>query len=458
MDQTITNTDSKSSNNNVLIIPLFAVSYLIFEFNIYYAISTAIFFHQFILLYKGLGEKIPFRNLVGTMFSLNFLFAPVLLFYWLNPIIDPDYSMRGDPETYFQYAIPAILLFLIGLNIKSKKEEETLDLVAIRALINRFPSLPLQFVIFGVLADFFRDSWPSEWAFVALSLGYLKFIGLFLNIVSDKPFNFIFLILTYGNMILLSLGDSMYGEFLNLLFFLGFYLCVRYKPSHGIKILGILAGLGLIILIQKIKHPLRKQTIHSFNDLKNLGSAFEESKAVSKEQSTEEEIGEIILRLNQGWVTSSTMQYHKEGGFTLQNGKHSRLILELALIPRVLNPTRALVGDAALFNNYSGFVVAEGTSIALGVPADAYVDFGKNGIFVVFVFGLILNLFIKLYHLMDIHYGLAKIFLPICFFYVRPDNDTFVCLGAIIKTTFVIWIVLFILYKLQLQNKLSLEK
>jgi hypothetical protein len=90
--------------------------------------------------------------------------------------------------------------------------------------------------------------------------------------------------------------------------------------------------------------------------------------------------------------------------------------------------------------------VDKGTSMALGVLGDGFIDFGYNGIFIVFAFGLILNLFIKFYHKMNDKYLFAKILSPLGLFYIiRPDIDTQGALGGVLKSAIILWVVLIVL-------------
>lgn len=440
----------------ILLIPTALISYVIFGYNIYFTASTIIFFHQFYSLFINIGNKIPLRNLAGTMFSLNYLFGPALMYWWLNDFIDADYTMRGNPDDYFFYAIPAILLFLFGLYIFAKRDEEEVDLIKIRNILEKFPWLPAQFIIIGLLAGFSMSYVPSQLQFIVNSLAYLKFIGLFLSVLDKKRFNFLFLILTYGALLVQSLTSSMFNDLLNMLFFLGFYLGIKYKPPTILKLAGIICGFIFLAFIQSIKFALREEVTNTIADLQKIPAIV--NKVQKKKLSTDEKAANIIFRLSQGWVTSSTMEHEKRNGFEFQNGNHSLLILRLAIMPRIIDPNRMVVGDGTFFNEYSGHKITEGTSIALGILADGYIDYGQNGMFIVLIFGLIFNGFIKFYNLLDDSYGLAKVFLPICFFYIRPDTDTFSSLGAAIKTTFVIAIVLYVTYKFHIRNKVDLEK
>ena len=253
-----------------VLIPVTLISFVLFDTDLYYTVAAAIFFHQFISFYFNLNERIPLRNLAGMMFTLNYLFGPALMFHWLNPFVEDNYSMRGNAEDYFTYAIPAMLLFLAGLYIFAKKEEEEININRIRVILDRYPWMPLQFIIAGVLASFSLPYIPSQLQFVVSSLAYLKFIGMFLSLLSPQRINFLYLALSYGVLFLQSFSSSMFNDLLNMLFFLAIYLCIKYKPSGFLKIGGIVAGLVFLSFIQSIKFLLREQESNSIENLQKI--------------------------------------------------------------------------------------------------------------------------------------------------------------------------------------------
>jgi hypothetical protein len=94
------------------------------------------------------------------------------------------------------------------------------------------------------------------------------------------------------------------------------------------------------------------------------------------------------VRINQGWVLASTMDNvprvaaHTDG-LLLQQYLYS------AFVPRIIDDTKLGSGGKEIFNKYSGHHIDSGTSIALGLFTDAYVDSGHFGAIVyVFLFGL----------------------------------------------------------------------
>ncbi len=415
---------------------------LAFDFNLYYFIATSIFIYQFLLLFSSIGERIALRNLIGTLFSMNYLLSPVLMYSWLNPYTIEVYAMKGSPDLYFSYAIPAVVLLLAGLHLKKVRGDESVDVEKIAAIAQKHPRLPWQLIATGLFSQFVILPYvPSELSLFFLGISYFKFAGLFLSFFSSRRFNFFYLVLTYGFTVIQSLTSSMFNDLLNLLFFLGFFLAIRYKPSFFVKIAALFAGILLVVFIQNIKFTLRGQVTNSLEDISNLGDIIDESSLANRDKSLNEKIADNIFRFDEGWVTSNTMANYYAGNFDLQQGKHGLLILKSAVLPRILAPGKLVVGDRETFIKYTGKYISERTAIALGILSDGFIDFGYYGVFTVFAFGMLISFFIRIYHRMDQKYPLSKIFFPIAFFVViRADTDTLNGLGSLIKISFIVWL------------------
>lgn len=417
------------------------ISVLVFRFDIYYQLAIGLFLFQFLTLFFELGEGIPLRSLIGTLYALNYLLCPVLMYEWLNPYIEVQYRMKGTPDMYFAYAVPANCLLLLGLYIGAKRRETYINVDKIKAIVNRYPNLPMQLIIFGNLVSVGIRFVPSEIQVLFLGLLNLKFVGVFLHILSGKklkPFYFIF---SYGVLVLQSLISSMFNDLLNMLFFLGIILSIRYKPKTSLKFIGVAVAIAVVGFIQIIKFPLRDSVNNNLSDVTVVDDVVEQSLERSEGKGSVQKISDVVFRLAQGWITSDVLLNYKMHGFTLQDGKHSTIMLKSAVLPRVLAPDKYTVGDGELFSKYTAHLLTSNTSMALGVLADGYIDFGDYGIFIVFLWGLIFNFFIKLYYYWDRTYPLALIIAPACFFYaIRPDTDTHAALGSLIKITFIFWV------------------
>lgn len=233
----------------------------------------------------------------------------------------------------------------------------------------------------------------------------------------------------------------MFNDLLNMLFFLGIILSIKYKPGNYLKLMGVIGGIATVTFIQIIKFPLRESVSNNLSDVTVVDDIVEESLQKNEAKGKEQEIADVVFRLAQGWITSDVLVNYSLHGFRLQDGKHAKVMLKSAVLPRILAPDKYIVGDGELFSRYTGHLLTANTSMALGVLADGYIDYGEYGIFIVFLWGLIFNFFIKLYYHWEKTYPLAIIIAPACFFYaIRPDTDTHAALGSLIKITFVFWI------------------
>lgn len=445
----------KSTNFIIAFLLFTFIGFYFFDYNIYYGVGTMIFLHQFLSLYFKLGENIPIRNWVGTMFTLNYLLSPALMWHWLDPHMNDIYKMQGDAENYFKYAIPAMLALLIGIYIFARKVDKFTNTAKVEALVLQYPRLPLHLILIGFASDLLYSFVPSELQLIFGALSYFKFAGFFLSLFNYQKLNFFYLLLSFGFLFVKSMTSSMFNDLLNMLFFLGFFLSLRYKPSHFIKVGGIIAGILLVVFIQNIKFTLRANVTNSLSDLTKIGKVIEQSREKNESKTFEEKVINVVFRVNQGWFTSSTMAFHQEGGYEFEKGKHSLNILQTSVVPRILAPNRIVMGDRSLFNKYSGYYVQEGSSMALGILSDGYIDFGFWGLGIVFVFGLIIGLFLLLYQVLYDKFALAIVIFPICFFNIRPDIDTYAVIGSVLKTAFVLWLFLFFMEKVYFKDPIQ---
>jgi hypothetical protein len=416
------------------------------EFDFYYQVATSIFIYQAVCFFDNLGKGLNIRYLIGLLYSLNYLFGPMLMYSWLNPFVEIQYTLKGDPDVYFSYVIPAILCMLAGLHIFAKKGDEYIDVKKVNAIVMHYPNLPLYMIVFGVFMGLVAPFLPGEVGLLTSGLAQLRFVGFFIHILTTKKFNFMYFAFTYGLLMLQSVLSSMFNDLLNLLFFLGIILAIRLQPSRILKLAAIVIGVGIVFGIQIIKVPLRSMVVEQQGNVQvdQIEGLFDDGLERNESKKFEEKIANVISRASQGWITSNVLRYYyDQHGFKFQEGAHIWIMIQSSVLPRVIAPDKYLVGDIELFNTYSGHTLHQGTAMALGVLSDGFIDFGRNGIFVCFWWGLVFSYAIYLYNRLDKKFPLAKLLSPLCFFYaIRPDTDVHSALGSVIKITIVLWLVM----------------
>jgi hypothetical protein len=155
-----------------------------------------------------------------------------------------------------------------------------------------------------------------------------------------------------------------------------------------------------------------------------------------------ENLGPNIIRINQGWVLASAMEYVP---LNVEH-THGKLIwgyIYAAIVPRVLDANKLNSGGHDLVNKYAGREISGDTSVSLGLFTDAYVDFGPLGaIICVFFFGLLYGYILKQFYTKSKTYPILILFTTSAFIYcIRPDTDTGSALGNLFKTIMLLWVI-----------------
>jgi hypothetical protein len=403
--------------------------------------ALAISIHQFMLLFFSIGAVIPIRYIAGTFMCLQMLIGPTFAYNGLDQYQFVDYVMRIPEADYFAYAIPAVLMFILGLHVTAGKlKGEIINELEIRKFIDNSGQLPYIFIAIGFLAGYISGSFGSALAFVFVLLGGFKYIGLFMLLLGSKQLKLWLMILVFSSIIASSLSGAMFHDLLTWLIMLGAVLAIKFKPNVTLKAIATAGFILLAVIIQQLKvdyrQTLRSETgnIDAFENVyqENSNSLFDFKKLASSN-----------VRINQGFIVTNIMNTVPER-VPFQNGKELMKILEAAFLPRIIAPNKLNAGDRTIFSKYSRIPLAPGTSMALGAMGDGYINFGIMGgcIFMFFLglaFSEVLNGFYKFSKL----YPFLLLFTPLVFYYpMRPDCELQTSLGHLVKSCFLIYMML----------------
>lgn len=150
-------------------------------------LAIVVTLHQFILLFNAIGHIVPIRYLLGSFMCLQFFVGPVFAYNGLDAYQYEMYIMRVPEPEYFAYALPGVLLFILGLHIHAGKcKGEVLNQPAIQAFVKKNPRIPYLFIVVGFTSSVAGSFFASELAFIFYLLGGFKFIGLFLLVLGEK--------------------------------------------------------------------------------------------------------------------------------------------------------------------------------------------------------------------------------------------------------------------------------
>ncbi len=421
--------------------------------------------YQFTLLFAGLGNIIPIRYLFGAFMCLQFCIGPTLVYNGLDQYQALAYRMRIPEAEYFRYALPAVVAFIIGLHLTAGNfKGEILDEEGINVFIERNPRVPYFFIILGLVTSVISGFFPSEIAFVFYLLGSFKFIGLFLLIINGKEMRLLPvremkllpLTIVLGSIIISSLGSGMFHDLLIWIIFIGSVYAIQYKIGFNIKLIGCCIFILLAIIIQELKGDYRKsgnaglETLTEDYEIKNRGdnSIFSFSS-----------LAPSVTRINQGFIITNIINTVPDRQ-PFEHGSEMKIILEAAILPRILAPDKLNAGDRAIFMKYTGMHIKEGTSMALSSLGDAYINYGYvGGCLFMFLLGLTYSAVLNSFEKHSVKHPVLLLFLPLIFYYpIRPDCELQTILGHLVKSVFLIAVMVYVFKDIFVDQTTLLEE
>jgi hypothetical protein len=401
--------------------------------------------YQFMLLFYSFGSVIPVRYLLGAFMCLQMYIGPALAYNGLDKYQRGFLKMQVPEDQYFIYALPAVICFIIGLHIRAGMlDGEVVDQNKIKLFVTENPKLPYLFIGIGFVSSFVSGFFGSELGFVFTLLASFKYVGAFMIILGNKELKPVTLFLVYGSIIASSLGNAMFHDLLTWLIFLGAVLAIKYKPSVRIKAIVTFFFLLLATSIQMIKGDYRDATWKGgeAGGLETLQKTVEESQERTSFFSLEK-LGGSNVRINQGFIVTNIMRNIPEKE-PFAKGEELKIILEAAIMPRILAPNKLNAGDRAFFMKYSGMPLAKGTSMGLSSVGDGYINFGiVGGCIFMFFYGLLFNEVLRIFKYNEKDYPALILFIGLVFYFpIRPDCELQTILGHLFKSCFLLFVMM----------------
>ena len=418
----------------------------IFNYDVLSSIAIGIFTYWIASLILNSNNYLPIMELFFCLFSLQFLFGPALSFNGFDKYTISSYHMKVSAERYFYFVIPLFIAFPLGFRVFFNPKKFFVDQELISIWLNYHKQLPYYFILLGFLAPILSSVIPSSLIFISYLLESFKFIGIFILILSKEKIKPILLFVIYGGILVSSFAGGMFHDLLIWLIALGLVLSYRYKPSLYLKLTAILIFTIFASFIQSIKVGLRGATWDGNDNvsIELIENLNKENIAQNAGFFTIDNIGPQINRINQGWILASAMdnvplnEPHSKGELTFK-------YFYSAFMPRFLAPNKLKSGDQETFIKYSGHQISGGTSMALGLFTDAYVEFGNYlAVFYVFLFGLLYGYILMKFQLFSREYPILILFSILAFIYsMRPDCETQTVLGHLFKTIMLLSVIIY---------------
>jgi hypothetical protein len=306
-------------------------------------------------------------------------------------------TMATPADQYFSYAVPAAILFVVGLYLPLWR-------LGCRVPLRTTPAIPPDFVRtcdimvgVGVVATFVQSlGVPYALRYAVLLVEYLSFVGAFgLALARADGWGWR-LAAVLALRAAVSTSD---GTFHELLLWAGYsfvLLAFLFRWRGRTMVAIALVGVAVMGALNEIKLNYRIEIAEN-PDLRlgervaALGHALRERARDPLEPFTGTALSRTVSRVNQGWIISRVLYWtpaHEPyaGGETLVTAARA------VLVPRIVDRDKYAAGGFFFFTRFTG-VSLRGTSMNLSPPGEMYANFGRTGGLVgVFVFALCLGL------------------------------------------------------------------
>lgn len=404
---------------NFILLSLFGI--IIFP-EIYAALAFVLTITLAFQLFLKSNNSFMFREWALFLYASNYLLSPAIT-YQLNSD-SVKYGMKITSDEYFSLAFPGFLLFAVGMFIiPNSLFKPEFKKVSQASLINE--RFLIQVTIFGIILRLISNVFPGELGFFVYLLSMVRFVGAFslfsTNIRKYGSLTFIVLLIE----LYFGFTAGMYHDAVMWVIFFALFFVYTSKPAMNVKLIGSFSLIVLVLFVQAIKSSYREQVWSgdeeaNIETITNVGA----TKVNSEAMIGYDNLLATLNRGNQAWIFASTVdrmdRYKDFQGMTNVNK-----YMEAALLPRFLAPDKLNSGNKEIFNQFSGHVINESTSMGLGIFADGYVAYGAYGVYIFgFVLGLMFSLTFKLVERWTkISPFYVLLLLPMLNYAVRPDCE-----------------------------------
>jgi hypothetical protein len=355
------------------------------------------------------------------LYCLNYLIAPAITYVQPDGLV--QYGMKVPLDQYFNLALPGFLFFAIGMFVfRSKIFRIEYSKVDQSALVNKDFLVKVAYV--GILLRVTSSIFPGDIGFFIYLLAMVRFVAAFaLFAISSRLWIYPLTVLLLE--VAFAFISGMYHDAVMWLIFFALFYIYALKPTIQVKLIGAASIILFILLIQAVKSSYREIAWEDASK-QNLTTA---GSIVTEKASSDVILGEnnLLLTLNRGnqaWIFASTVD-NMDRNKNFQGLTNVNKYLESALLPRFLAPNKIKSGDKEIFNEFSGHIINETTSMGLGVFADGYIAYGVWGVYIFgFILGLIFSLTFKLVERWTkVSPFYVLLLLPLLNYAVRPDCE-----------------------------------
>lgn len=334
----------------------------------------------------------------GLMFSYVLMFG---VLHWLGPVMFllPWHDQRGALLTVegLRLATTAMLALAAGsevvvwgsrhtrLTAAQRTQPPSID----RRLINLYF---LTGAVLYLLVMPLAASIPSLTAFVSTG-SVLLVLGIGLhcwnNWITGHRRRFWFWVAVSGVWPFVTvLSEGFLGYGFGFMLMVVAFVASFYRPRWHVVVAAVLlayGGLSVYVTYMRDRVAIREVVWNDGAFFDRASSVADSIRRIERfDFSNPDHLRRVEDRLNQDWLVGASSYYLESRPTDFARGE-TLLMALAAVVPRALWPDKPVVGGSGdLVSRYTGLRFAEGTSVGIGQVMEAFVNFGTDGVVVIF--------------------------------------------------------------------------
>ncbi|WP_228850352.1 hypothetical protein [Aegicerativicinus sediminis] len=369
---------------------------------------------------------------------------------YITPTTHWRYYMYVDENQYYAFVLPVVIVFILPIILLKKSIDINRLEEKLKGITSLNPKLPWILVGFGILCSLVGRFMPGALVFVFFLFSQFKYIGLIYMFFSETKYDNYLLYAIFGATILSSIQAGLFHDLILWSALFSTFIVYRYK--WGLKRRFVLMGIGFLFVVttQSIKAEFReiKENTPEVSSLDLYANLAINQISGEGLFSSEEQINDLNVRLNQGWIISAIIDNIPRfrpyiGGETIKDAVFA------SLLPRFLNPNKKQAGGRENFKLFTGMEIKGDTSMGISILGEAYGNYGPNGALIfMFIWGLLLVGIYNLVVLSSLKYPSVILWLPLIFLQVlKAETELLVVLNHLIKASLIVFLTIWFVTK-----------
>ncbi|MEX1239404.1 MAG: hypothetical protein WEB30_06790, partial [Cyclobacteriaceae bacterium] len=345
-----------------------------------------VFIALYLLLIWKSGKTFPLVYLFAFTYFLQYVFAPYFVYNQYDVL---SYQMPIRQEQYFDYAIPALLSLFLGIFLFMKDFPIREHL----RRINRRQATELGYLLVGISLGFDLIGFVGITALSSIGsfTTYLKYLGAFCFLFAPSRFHYLLIGLIYLQLGLKVVEAGVFISFFIWATFLFFFIVLSFRLPFLIRMSAIVIAVPATIMVQSVKNEYREMTWEGPHEggvelFSELAEKNQEEGPYTESRGFISTIG----RLSQGWHLGLALK-HVPKREPFADGQEMLNDIISSILPRVIFANKKEVNSQEKFYQYTGHKLRGSTSMSIGILGDFYINFGRNGAFMMlFAFGAVI--------------------------------------------------------------------